>query len=236
MIRTDRVVERMEALGLTAHSAAKQAGLGPDFVRDIIRGRTKDPSSWRLRLLAEVLQCSAEYLLGLTDELGAAPQVVANYGERVVRLRVRYELKFGYFHEPGTRVWSDEDGAITSFYDEAHSVVSMTEADEDEWLELVVDPQLRFIKGSLLHVTPFDTAEQDCVVIVNHYIGELVQRSVHQLTFDAHGAYLWPNVEGVDSDQIKRALAGEEFDHFGLVGFVHRSYLLTDNTGPFPFI
>lgn len=59
-----RIQARMQLLGLNPFSAAKKAGLGGDYVRDIIRGKVKNPSAERLGMLAEALECSLYYLLG----------------------------------------------------------------------------------------------------------------------------------------------------------------------------
>lgn len=47
---------------LNAYQAAKEAGLGPSFVRDILRGKTKSPSGDNLAKLAAVLKASVEDL------------------------------------------------------------------------------------------------------------------------------------------------------------------------------
>lgn len=63
-----RVYERMRASGRNQYSLAKEAGLGDDFVREIFRGRNKDPGALRMSKLAKVLNCSIEYLIGENDE------------------------------------------------------------------------------------------------------------------------------------------------------------------------
>lgn len=64
MLDVDRLKERLAALDLSPNAASQKAGLGRDYVRDILRGRIKEPSALRLRRLSDVLQCSPEYLLG----------------------------------------------------------------------------------------------------------------------------------------------------------------------------
>lgn len=68
IISAERVGERLDVLGLTANNASLQAGLGRDYVRDILRGRIKNPSVSAMRGLADVLQCEAEALLCLDGE------------------------------------------------------------------------------------------------------------------------------------------------------------------------
>jgi transcriptional regulator with XRE-family HTH domain len=66
-IMAARIRERMRVLGLNQLSAAKKAGLGQDFVRDILRGKVLNPSGERLGKLAEALECSIYYLIGTDD-------------------------------------------------------------------------------------------------------------------------------------------------------------------------
>ncbi len=65
MIRLDRIQHRMQALGLNPNSASQRGGLDRDYVRNILRGKIKDPSASKLTQLAEALQCSPAYLLGM---------------------------------------------------------------------------------------------------------------------------------------------------------------------------
>lgn len=58
----DRVVERLEELGKSAREVSIEAGLGPDGIRDIKRGRSPGPH--RLKALAAELGCSVDDLLG----------------------------------------------------------------------------------------------------------------------------------------------------------------------------
>lgn len=67
MIDVERLKTRLEATGLTANAASQKAGLGRDYVRDILRGRIQEPSALRLRRLASALDCTEAYLLGQDD-------------------------------------------------------------------------------------------------------------------------------------------------------------------------
>lgn len=58
-----RVTERMEALGLNALQAARNAGLGDSFVRDIMRGKVKSPSSDNMIKLAKALGTTHSWLM-----------------------------------------------------------------------------------------------------------------------------------------------------------------------------
>lgn len=59
----DRVRSRMEALGLNQFSLAKRAGLGESYVRDLFRGKVKEPGSVKLFALAAALGCEPKDLL-----------------------------------------------------------------------------------------------------------------------------------------------------------------------------
>lgn len=59
-----RVKARMDLLNVNAYQTAKKAGLGSSFVRDILRGRTRSPSTENLEKLALALETSIDYLRG----------------------------------------------------------------------------------------------------------------------------------------------------------------------------
>jgi SOS-response transcriptional repressor LexA len=52
----------LDQRGLNAYRAAKEAGLGDSFVRDILRGKTRSPSAEHLGKLANVLKTTVEDL------------------------------------------------------------------------------------------------------------------------------------------------------------------------------
>ncbi|NNE82471.1 MAG: hypothetical protein HKN28_00720 [Alphaproteobacteria bacterium] len=58
----DRINERLAALGLKARTASLRAGLGPDAIRSIQRGKSRYPRTDTLAKLAPVLGTSLEYL------------------------------------------------------------------------------------------------------------------------------------------------------------------------------
>lgn len=53
----------MDELGLNPYQTAKKAGLGDSFVRDILRGKTRSPSSENLAKLARALETTSEWLI-----------------------------------------------------------------------------------------------------------------------------------------------------------------------------
>lgn len=69
----DRIKARLEALGINQFEAAKRTGKHEHFIYDFFKGRKKSfPSDGPLRL-AHALQCSIEYLAGVSDEVGSPP-------------------------------------------------------------------------------------------------------------------------------------------------------------------
>jgi len=71
----DRVRKRRRALGLTAKSLAKAAGVSTSYISQVERGHQKDPSLPALRRLAEALSMDMHVLLGapapMPDMVGA---------------------------------------------------------------------------------------------------------------------------------------------------------------------
>lgn len=132
MISTERLEQRINELGMNPYSTAKKAGLGPDYVRDLLRGKVKQPSASRLRELAKALDCSPEYLMGIGGDLGEKP---FSWGDdwkpEPVKLSVEYVIKDGYFE--GNRAFKPKA-------DLAYWVVSAFPSG-NEWLERVDSAQ-----------------------------------------------------------------------------------------------
>jgi len=63
-----RVRERMDALSLNALETAKRANLGPSFVRDILRGKSKSPSADNVAKLAVALDTTVDYLMARSND------------------------------------------------------------------------------------------------------------------------------------------------------------------------
>jgi transcriptional regulator with XRE-family HTH domain len=62
-----RLERRLGVVGVTGQEASRRAGLGPDAVRDILRGKTRAPRISTLSALADALECDAAYLTGEQD-------------------------------------------------------------------------------------------------------------------------------------------------------------------------
>lgn len=82
-----RVRERLKAVGSNPFAAAKAAGLGNDFVRDILRGKIRSPGAAPLRKLAVALDCDVDFLLGNT------PNSNQQRGRRLQKARIAAGFK-----------------------------------------------------------------------------------------------------------------------------------------------
>lgn len=59
-----RIQERLDALKMKPRTASTKAGLGADAVRNILADRSKNPTIDTIVALAEILECSVDWLAG----------------------------------------------------------------------------------------------------------------------------------------------------------------------------
>lgn len=69
----ERIQKRLADLGLNQFEAAKKAGRDTHFIYDLLEGKKKSIKGKGLEQVAEVLQCSIEYLTGASTEIGSPP-------------------------------------------------------------------------------------------------------------------------------------------------------------------
>ena len=74
---TERIEERIRSLNTSATEVSIAAGLNPNAIGDILRGKTKSPRADSLYAIANILQCSPDYLLG-KDAKEGRPTEAAN--------------------------------------------------------------------------------------------------------------------------------------------------------------
>lgn len=211
-ILQQRLRERMAGLGLNPFSTAKKAGLHPDYVRNILRGKARQPSAERLAKLAEALECSLAYLLGQPDP-AVSPEAhdregrplappeplvqVTFAGGRpgILALPIRYELITSSFR-PATEIRRELG------FEGASTVIAY--ADREQWFEVVRDDGADLVAppGSLLQVARFSDDDRpaltdgDVVIVERHLIGPdaayyLVERSVRIIKFRYPDLGLW---------------------------------------------
>lgn len=58
-----RLKAKLDETGINPHEAAKRAGLGDSFVRDILRGRSKNPTADKLEKLAKALGTTLDWFV-----------------------------------------------------------------------------------------------------------------------------------------------------------------------------
>nr|WP_239427496.1 helix-turn-helix transcriptional regulator [Acetobacter ascendens] len=59
----DELERRMALLGLSQKALARKAGVGDTYVRDILKGKSRNPGGEKLECIAAVLGCTARDLL-----------------------------------------------------------------------------------------------------------------------------------------------------------------------------
>lgn len=222
MISTLRIEERMAEMGLNPFSTAKKAGLGPDYVRDLLRGKVKQPSAAKLNALAIALDCSPSYLMGLEDAKGDAPFEFSNQ-TRSANLSVEYLVRPGFF---------ESREQLRPKIHQSHWVVS-TKLDGDEWLEEVTEDLWDgyFRKGDLVHVVPpvedYLNFTKLAVVETWRHEGSLLGRSIERL--GGESPYL--RIEGRVPTRkwtLEQLVAGEDQEYGQVVGLVIRLYRFFD--------
>lgn len=60
---SDRIKERLSAIRMSASAASVSAGQNAGFIGDILKGKAKNPRSDSMARLADVLECSLEWLM-----------------------------------------------------------------------------------------------------------------------------------------------------------------------------
>lgn len=75
-----RIQSRLDALDLKPAVVAREAGLKPDYVRDVLRGSKKSISAEHAASLARILQCSLNWLLTGEQDHVSSEQVAASLG------------------------------------------------------------------------------------------------------------------------------------------------------------
>lgn len=215
----------MEALGLNPYATAKKAGLGPDYVRDLLRGKVKQPSAARLRDLAIALDCSTDFLMGEVDALGESPVTWENGAPSPAKLSVEHRLREGFY---------ESKAAFVPDNHESYWVISAIK-EGDEWLERVEslsEPKPLMPRQTLIHVVApkhFYPGLTDLFVVeIERDAGRLHGRALRRTKDRRVDDYRFLNafIEGPKSWEEMTAGA---FPSYGkIVGAVVRSYQFYD--------
>lgn len=181
----DRVEERLAVLGLTKYTVSLRSGHSKDWLR---KGKEQNsiPRGDGLHALAEILECSTEYLLG-ADNFGKFTRTKTAVKPRV--LAVRYKVEAG--------LWREIDEI-----DEPFNSISIPEDERfngfSQWLEEVVGDSMNKLipSGSLVHVV--DAIEMGYaptgghIVVVERRRGHTRERTLKQIERSSDGVKLWP--------------------------------------------
>ena len=101
----DRIQNRMAELGLNPSSAGARVGKSRELIRNVLRGQSNTPSATNLKLIAEALETSSEWLLegkgepGATDRLPKQTGNVSPSTQRLGRIPIRGEVAAGMWRE-----------------------------------------------------------------------------------------------------------------------------------------
>jgi transcriptional regulator with XRE-family HTH domain len=227
---SDRVEQRISALGLTARGVSLRAGLGVDAVRDL--KRTKSPGMETISALARVLDCDVRYLLGDIDEIGN-PATLGRVSEFTF-LPIRYRVQAGH--------WLEMDDTIEEGYGTAPLSVSPAWANAKQWAEEIVGNSIDEVypPGALAHVVDiWDLGREprvgELVVVQRTRDGGLLrERTIKRLTLSETGQ---PQLVGCSKSEPKwntpiplPAGLGERSEvEVAIVGLVIGAYLAAPN-------
>jgi transcriptional regulator with XRE-family HTH domain len=187
---SSKIARLMEEKGLNPHSTASRARLPEDTVRDIVRGKTKDPGASKLLRIARVLDTSIEALLS-DDDAPPAPVGSSSSGKEIL-LPVAYSCAAGVFLE------TDDSSQVEPRMEPAEYFP--TYARWPQWLEVVEGDSIDKLipSGALIHVVDaqamgYAPANGDIVVVQRTRLGGLLrERTVKQIGIDGNGVKLWP--------------------------------------------
>lgn len=188
-----RVLERLNATGQSARSAALKAGLSDGAVRNILRGRSPGAQMRTLNALAPVLGVSVAWLMGQTTDLGDAanenPQLVEAPSQT---LPIKYEVGAGY--------WVELDHVTQVNYGSSVVMKDPVYSPFEQWLERVVGDSMDrdYPPGSLVHVVDavsigYAPRHGDHVILeVTRHQGLEMERSVKEVVMTPDGPEFWP--------------------------------------------
>jgi repressor LexA len=179
----ERILALLEVRGVKARKASIDAGLGPDGIRNILRGASKNPTTSTLEALARYFAVTVDYLLGKTDE-GAPPFTVRPAGE-FKRLPIRHRVQAGAWRERDDLRQENTEYAPMGEVAGYHGI--------DQWAERLLGDSMNEVypDGTLLHVidaAPFQLRNGDHVIVErSRDQGGLVERTCKELRISPTG-------------------------------------------------
>jgi SOS-response transcriptional repressor LexA len=192
----DRILERLDALNLSARKAALRAGIPPARLRDVLNGKSRHPRSDTISALAPALEVTASWLAGepISDYELAINRPEPSWQQHlsplaVQRLPIRYRVQAGSWREV-------ED--VSESYGVHDVPIAIRYQGFAQWLEEVVGDSLDklILAGRLVHVIDaidlgYSPADGDIVVVERRRAG-LHERTLKQVEITGRRIMLWP--------------------------------------------
>ena len=119
-----RIQRRLSELGTNPNAASEAAGLGRDYIRNILDGKSRNPKTEHILKLSRALKCRMEWLLtgeGLVEDLAPAIEGLA------LRVLTRVELEF---KKRGVQVLLTDDARSELIADIKKNHTESRDADE----------------------------------------------------------------------------------------------------------
>lgn len=218
---SSKVRELMAARGLNPYSTAAKAGLQEDTVRDILRGKTKDPGASKILKLARALETSVEVLM---DD---APQFSGQHAEEI-------ELPVAYVCAAG--VWKEVDELAQAAPRMEPAAYIPAYAGWRQWLEEIEGDSIDKLipPGALIHVVDtqqmgYEPTSGDLVVVERSRAGGFIrERTVKQVEFNAGQIELWPRSHNAKYQQplkLDHGTEGDDSVEIRIVGKVLQAYM-----------
>jgi transcriptional regulator with XRE-family HTH domain len=186
-----RVRERMDALGLNAFQAAKDAGLGSSYVRDILRGKTRVPNAENIAKLATALKTTPEFLMGRSSGDSTIRPVAA----RVEGVPVLGRVAASAWYAVDDHTIDDID------YDDIERIPSVSGYPVEWQFGMIVEGNClnkiaqdgdRLVCLDLIK-SQIDIQEDDLVIVERtKFNGEMRQRTAKRVKRTKSGFELWP--------------------------------------------
>jgi len=81
-----RIRERRDVLELTQRDAARLTGLGQTYISGLETGANQPPAFEVLARMARIYRTTADYLLGLSDDMAGTAGVISSDAERMLNI------------------------------------------------------------------------------------------------------------------------------------------------------
>lgn len=193
-VKREKLRELVNESGKSARAVSLGAGLGATAIKDILSGKSRDPSADTITRIANQLGVAISDIFEDADVDAPAPDGAARKVQIVPRyLAVRYRVRAGHWYELDV----DEPPRQT----EMAVLPNPRYAQWPQWLEEVVGDSvnLKIPAGHFAHVVDaremgYQPKDGDWVVVERHRDdGAVRERTIKQIAIDSAGKVkLWP--------------------------------------------